>query len=101
MDWKKLQNGSDIRGIAMEGVSGENVNLTPGVVNTLGKSFVEWLRKQGYSEIRVSVGIDSRITGPVLRDAFMEGVTSMGAEAVDCPISSSPLPGLDTPYARA
>ena len=90
MDWKKLQNGSDIRGIAMEGVSGENVNLTPGVVNTLGKSFVEWLRKQGYSEIRVSVGIDSRITGPVLRDAFLDGVTSMGAEAVNCGMASTP-----------
>ena len=28
MDWKKLQNGSDIRGVALEGIEGENVNLT-------------------------------------------------------------------------
>ena len=28
MDLSKLQNGSDIRGVAVEGVEGENVNLT-------------------------------------------------------------------------
>ncbi len=26
-DYKKLQNGSDIRGVAMDGVPGENVKL--------------------------------------------------------------------------
>lgn len=29
MNWKKLQNGSDIRGVALEGIEGEHVNLTP------------------------------------------------------------------------
>ena len=31
--WKKLQNGSDIRGVAMEGIPGEEVNLTPAAAN--------------------------------------------------------------------
>ena len=26
-DYKKLQNGSDIRGVALEGIEGEKVNL--------------------------------------------------------------------------
>ena len=30
-DWKKLQNGSDIRGVALEGIPDEPVNLTPEV----------------------------------------------------------------------
>ena len=28
MDYKKLQNGSDIRGVALEGIEGQYVNLT-------------------------------------------------------------------------
>ena len=27
-DYKKLQNGSDIRGVALEGIEGQHVNLT-------------------------------------------------------------------------
>ena len=34
MNCKKLQNGSDIRGVALEGIEGENVNFTPEVVET-------------------------------------------------------------------
>ena len=43
MNWKKLQNGSDIRGVALEGVEGEHVNLTPEVTEIIAKSFVKWL----------------------------------------------------------
>ena len=28
MDYKKLQNGSDIRGVALEGIAGQSINLT-------------------------------------------------------------------------
>lgn len=34
-DWQKLQNGSDIRGVALEGVTDEAVNLTSEVVKFL------------------------------------------------------------------
>ena len=43
MNWKKLQNGSDIRGVALEGIEGENVNFTPEVVETIAKAFVKWI----------------------------------------------------------
>ena len=36
MDYKKLQNGSDIRGVALEGIEGQSVNLTEEV----SKSFI-------------------------------------------------------------
>ena len=39
----KLQNGSDIRGIAAEGVAGEEVNLTALQAGVIGSSFVYWL----------------------------------------------------------
>lgn len=38
MNWMKLQNGSDIRGVA-QGIEGEHVNLTQEVVKTIGKAF--------------------------------------------------------------
>ena len=46
MSWKQLQNGSDIRGVALEGVADESVNLTPERVKILGQAFVTWLSQQ-------------------------------------------------------
>lgn len=91
MDWKKLQNGSDIRGVALEGVPGEAVNLTPEVVEILGKAFVQWLKNlSGENQVSVAVGTDSRISGPELKNAFVKGTTVAGAKAFDCGIASTP-----------
>lgn len=90
MNWKKLQNGSDIRGVALEGVPGEELNLSPEVANVLGKSFVGWLRQQGFSEPKVAVGVDSRISGPQLKESFMEGLCEAGAGVYDCGMASTP-----------
>ena len=46
----KLQNGSDIRGIASEGVEGENVNLTPQIARQIGYAFANWLAKKSASQ---------------------------------------------------
>ena len=46
INWKQLQNGSDIRGVALEGIPDEQVNLTTEGANTLGKAFVNWLIQQ-------------------------------------------------------
>ena len=43
MDWKKLQNGSDIRGVALEGIEGESVNLTNEVTTALSQALGAWL----------------------------------------------------------
>ncbi|WP_448561936.1 hypothetical protein [Trichothermofontia sp.] len=45
-DWQRLQNGSDMRGVALEGVPQEAVNLTPAVAQQLGQAFVAWLMTQ-------------------------------------------------------
>ena len=34
--WLKLQNGSDVRGVALEGVEGEAVILTPEILRPIG-----------------------------------------------------------------
>ncbi len=87
MDYSKLQNGSDIRGVACEGIAGEAVNLTGEAAYAIGAAFTQWLAgrcgKQA-DELRIGVGTDSRITGPAVKAAFCSGVTAQGAEIVDC-----------------
>jgi len=91
MNWKKLQNGSDIRGVALEGVAGEEVNLTPEVATILGKAFVQWLRnKTLQASVSVAVGTDSRLSGAVLKNAFIQGLNQAGANVFDCALASTP-----------
>ena len=72
MDYKKLQNGSDIRGVALEGIEGQNVNLTEEVCKNIGRGFALWLiKKLGKTELRVAVGRDSRLSGEAL-SSFQE-----------------------------
>ena len=68
MDYKKLQNGSDIRGVALEGIEGQRVNLTEEVSRNIGRGFALWLmKKTGRGEgLRIAVGRDSRLSGPAL-----------------------------------
>jgi phosphomannomutase len=89
-EWKKLQNGSDIRGLALAGGAGESPDLTTDVAETLGKSFAAWLRDQGLEHPRVTVGMDSRITGPMLKEAFSKGLTALGVNVLDCGLASTP-----------
>ena len=89
----KLQNGSDVRGVAMEGVEGENVNLTPDVVNRIAGAFVQWLEKRTGKparELTVAVGNDSRITADSLRYEALQAIAATGARALDCGLASTP-----------
>ena len=92
MNWKELQNGSDIRGVALEGIEGEHVNLTPEAAETIARSFVEWLRRTiGEKEkITVAVGTDCRLSGQSIKAAFTRGATMAGADVVDCVLASTP-----------
>ena len=91
MNWKSLQNGSDIRGVALEGVMGEEVNLTPEVAAVLGRSFVQWLRNfTSQTDVSIAVGTDSRISGTALKNAFIAGMCQTGAKVFDCGLASTP-----------
>lgn len=91
IDWKKLQNGSDIRGVALAGVEGEDVNLTDEVAATLGRCFVAWLSKHTDTpNISVSVGHDPRLSSSQIKDAVIDGLKGCGAQAYDCGLASTP-----------
>ena len=93
MDLMKLQNGSDVRGVAVEGVEGENVNLTPEIASKIGCAFVSWLSgktKKSAGDLTIGVGRDSRVSGPALADGLIAGILSTGAKVVNCNMATTP-----------
>ena len=42
-EYLQLKNGTDVRGIATEGIAGEEVNLTPEAAEAIAEAFAEWL----------------------------------------------------------
>ncbi|MGK7891610.1 MAG: phosphomannomutase/phosphoglucomutase [Leptolyngbyaceae cyanobacterium] len=99
MTWKQLQNGSDIRGVALEGVADEPVNLTPDRVTILGKAFATWLAQKldrSTTELAIAVGRDSRLSGPTLMTALIKGITSMGCQVYDFAMASTPAMFMST-----
>ncbi len=99
IDWKHFKSGTDIRGVAIDGVAGEPLDMTDEVVATMARAFAAWLsRKTGKAatELRISVGRDSRLSGPRLRDAVCAGLTKSGVTALDCGLSSTPAMFMST-----
>ena len=103
-DYKNLQNGSDIRGVASAGVFGEPVTLTPQAVIDLAAAFVLWIQQKtgkNAKDIEVSVGSDSRFSGTALREAAFTGILSTGANCADCGMASTPAMFMSTIFEDA
>ncbi len=78
MDIRTLQNGSDVRGIALEGVKGEEVNLTGENVYKISVGFIKWLKKKlNKSELLITLGRDSRLSGKSLAENIIKGLNSV------------------------
>lgn len=91
--YSKLQNGSDIRGIALEGIPGEDITLTTKEAGAIGLGFARWLGKTlglPSQDLRLAIGRDSRNSGPALKEAFIAGVESTGAHITDCGLATTP-----------
>ena len=89
----KLQNGSDVRGIAVAGVADEPVNLTAEAVNRIASGFVDFLTKKcgkKAQELKIAVGHDSRISAKDLKNAIFQALLARGAKALDCGLASTP-----------
>lgn len=95
----KLQNGSDIRGVAVEGVAGESVNLTSEAVNRIAGGFVKFLtNKLGKQDLKIAIGHDSRISAPKLLQAACEALTAHGVEVLNCSLASTPAMFMSTVF---
>ena len=98
MDYKKLQNGSDIRGVALEGIEGQHVNLTEQVCRDIGRGFALWLKnKTGKtSGIRVAVGRDSRLSGETLCGWICDAMVQQGLLVTNFGMASTPAMFMST-----
>lgn len=91
MSLLKLQNGSDVRGVALEGIEGETVNLTPEIAKSICGAFAVWLsEKTGNKNLTIAVGRDSRLSGPDLAEGAIEGLALKGCKVFDCKMASTP-----------
>ncbi|MBP5157712.1 MAG: phosphomannomutase/phosphoglucomutase, partial [Treponema sp.] len=92
-DIVKLQNGSDIRGVAVAGVEGEAVNLTEERCYKIGRAFALYLAKslgKAADGLKVGVGRDARVSGPALQAAVCSGLRSAGVTVIDCGLATTP-----------
>ena len=91
--YKQFKSGTDIRGVAVESVEGQPVNLTDEAVRHMADGFVLWLsEKVGKSadKLKISIGRDSRISGPHIMQLCTEQFVAAGAEVVCCGLASTP-----------
>lgn len=91
--YKQFKSGTDIRGVASEGVEGQSVNLTDEVVADMADGFVLWLSKKVNKPcdcLTISVGRDSRISGPHIMDITTKRFKACGAKVLCCGLASTP-----------
>lgn len=97
MDYSKLQNGSDIRGVALEGIEGQHINLTEQACRDIGRGFALWLKsKLSKDALRVAVGRDSRLSGPDLCRWICEAMVEQGLLVTNFGMASTPAMFMST-----
>jgi len=96
-DYKKLQNGSDIRGVAIAVEGGKPVDLTEEAVRAIGGAFAGWLQSRlGEGAKRISIGRDSRLSGEQLSAWLRDGLSAAGMEVTDFGLCTTPAMFMST-----
>lgn len=88
---KKLKNGTDIRGIAIE-TKEHKKSLNTEIISLIGYGFSKWLKNMttNKTNLKVAIGMDPRLSGPKLKASLIEALTSEGLNIYDCGISTTP-----------
>lgn len=100
-DLRSLQNGSDVRGIALKVPGGKPVDLTAEAVRRIAAAFVRQLAEKtgkAPADLRIGVGHDSRLTAEALKKAALGGIDSQGATGLDCGLASTPAMFMGTVF---
>lgn len=89
----QFKSGSDIRGIALDGVEGEDINLTNEVIEKICCAFARWVsekNKISFSDLSISVGHDCRLSSFRIKNVLINTLRSIGVTVYDCSLSSTP-----------
>lgn len=73
----------DIRGIAGN-------DLVPGIAEIIGKAVGTFLRSRS-DGTQIAVGMDNRLSSEDLKNAFVQGLISVGSDVIDIGLASSPV----------
>ncbi|GCF93228.1 phosphomannomutase [Enterococcus florum] len=85
-----LQNGSDIRGIAIT-AEGKTKNLGVEEAALIANGIMNWLEKNETAKpFKIGIGYDSRLTGPELKQAMIEVFQAAGVSVLDFEIATTP-----------
>ncbi|BES66649.1 phosphoglucomutase [Gottschalkiaceae bacterium SANA] len=99
-EFMHLQNGTDIRGVAIAGVEGEPISITPAHGQQIGAAFARWLKQNANEEkpLTIAIGRDSRISGPDLVTGTVQGLRTEGCRVLNCGLASTPAMFMSTVY---
>lgn len=99
MSYKEFKSGTDIRGFGAEQFENEKLYLSDEMVKATALAFADWLKEKTgktYAELTVSVGRDSRVSGPRIKKAVADCLTGLGVNVLDCGLASTPAMFMST-----
>lgn len=104
MNLRALQNGSDIRGIAVNHED-KKANLTPVQVGKIAVGMVHWLRdeknlaeKHQSGKLKIGIGHDSRISADSLKQALIDSFVQQNVEVLDFGLATTPAMFMATQF---
>lgn len=93
MEYMSLKSGTDIRGVASDGVAGQPINLTDDVIKDIAAGFLVWCEKnldKSANTLKIAIGHDSRISASRINKALTEVFKEHGCHVFECGLSSTP-----------
>lgn len=94
-----FKSGTDIRGYGAGEFSAEKLYLSDDIVARISYAFADWLCNRGnktYEELVVSVGRDSRVSGPRIAGKVAETLSALGVTVKNCSLASTPAMFMST-----
>lgn len=94
-----FKSGTDIRGYGAVEYCEEKLYLGDEVVSKITVAFAEWLsakRGKEIADLSVSVGRDSRVSGPRIVKAVSDTLSALGVKVKNCGLASTPAMFMST-----
>jgi len=82
-----------IEEVALSGITGHPLALTPGKAINIAKAFLLWLEEntdRSSKELTIAIGEDPRLSGRLLKVACFEALVPFGVTCFDCGITATP-----------
>ena len=93
-----IKSISGIRG-TIGGVVGDN--LTPIDTVKFASAYGSWLKKRNSSNLKVVVGRDARISGPIIQSLVQSCLQSLGIDIIDLALTTTPTVEIAVPLENA